>query len=190
MNPEIFDQMLGKTGKKRILVSEGPSSFIPTSEYKGFEHYFKTVRSAKRRKTLRNQRNKINKYENIEWKVLYHIDIHLLNEMEELDRKRSIRGLKGLNFFENPLNKVFLKRILKEFEHDDRIRLFTFQVGDRLCSYELNFSYHKKMLSYQANFDRSFYKDSIGTITQLEAIKYAFENNYEEYDFLTDPVLI
>lgn len=183
-NSELLNQILEKSGKRCNLSIDDHCHFISTDKYQGFDAYLKSAISKSRRSSLRKMGNRLNRCEEVEWNVLNSVDDSMVDEMAELDSKRSARGLKGLSFFHSPLNKVFLKRLSKQIINHENVLLFTLRIHGSLSSYALIFKYNNKLLGYQTSFDMNLSRLSVGTQTFFQCIKYAFENNYEELDFL------
>ena len=183
-NAEIFNQISRQSGKRCIVSLDEPCYFIPTRPYQGLEAYLKSKTTKNTRNALKKNSKRLDRLEEIEWKVLNRIDDKIVQEMAELDTNRSLRGLNGLSFFGNPLNKVFIEKLSKELFDLDYVLLSTFRIGNELSSYLLLFKFDNKLLAYQTSFDMNHPKLSIGTMTLYRSIKYAFETGYEEFDFL------
>jgi CelD/BcsL family acetyltransferase involved in cellulose biosynthesis len=63
-------------------------------------------------------------------------------------------------------------------------RVLTFRTHQGLHAYLLFFICNNRFLAYQTAFDRELRELSIGTQLFLESIRFAFENGFDEYDFL------
>ena len=183
-NPEKLYNIFEQMGKKSIKALEKISCYIDTEKYKTYDNYLKKVRSARTRQKLRSYKRKLNSYRHTEWEILNNLGKKLIDEMEELELKKSFRGKNNLCFFNGPLNKKFLIKLTKNFQNTKMIELLALRINGELCAYQFNFNYNNSCMVYQTAFNMKFAKLSAGIVTQLESINHIFKNGYKEYDFL------
>ena len=184
LNPEILCQKLTEVGKKTLTFLEAPNYYISLNKFRNIDSFLNVTTNKKSRKRLRYKERRLSRYKSVEWNILFGIDDSLVDEMEDLVTKRSIRGLKDKSYFSNPKNTLFLKRLSREPINQNNILLFTLRIKGELCAYRLIFQYDNKLLCYQTSFDMNFSKLSIGNQITYRAIEYAFVNGYNEVDFL------
>jgi len=183
-NPEIFSDILQKAGIVFKVSVAGTYYYIPTKNYSDFENFLAQNKTKKSLKRLRNYRNRLLRAQNSRWELLTTLDSKTLRQIENLDTIGSLRGNRGESFFSRPSSKIFLQKLFLEIHEDKNIRTIVYKRGNKIHAYEINFLYNNKILSYQASFDKDLLQDSPGTVTCYKAIHHAFENGYDEYDFL------
>jgi CelD/BcsL family acetyltransferase involved in cellulose biosynthesis len=177
---DLLADVLRENGTRFVFAPDDPYFFVRTADYDGFEDYLQRHINQKHRKNLRRLRNRVMKLEGARWDILDRVEPRLFGEMVELDSERSLRGKPGFLSY----HTSFVKNVVNEFQSKDMVRMITFRAEDRLYSFALVFLFDEKILGYQMLTDRNMCKNKLGTLTLMECLRYAFENNYRECDFL------
>lgn len=180
-----MENLLLKNEKYLTLTKEDVSYYIPADKFKDFDHYLKDARSAKTRKSFRRKKRKLINAHGAQWELIQSVDGSLVDEMADLDIRRSLRGQTGRSFFLENANRDFLKSLIKELANDNRIWAICLRIDGVLHAFDLLFLYSGKVLSYQTAFDSSFYSSSVGNLTLLESLKFTFKKKAKAYDFLS-----
>ncbi len=92
------------------------------------------------------------------------------------------RGEPGL--FRHKKFSIFHRKIIEEFAHNGWLRLFFLKLDGKYVASIYAFNYNSKYYYYQAGFDDSYKKYSVGQCSLYMAIQKAFEEKVAEFDFL------
>ena len=184
-HPERLAAIFGEMGLGFVTGEDAICPYVRLPESPDVDAYCKEMHSTKRAKDLRRRRRRMDENADARYAVVNHIDRQTLDEMEELDALRSYRGSIGRCFFTVPLHKYFLRRLMQELGQHDYVRLVTLRIDGRLCAYDLQYLYRRRLLAYQGAFDDEMRSESPGTLVFLKTIEYGIENGCEEYDFLS-----
>lgn len=184
-NPQLIEYQLLKNGKCFTLTKEEACYYIPTEKFEDFDHYLRNSRSTKTRKSFRRKKRKLIKTSGAQWEIIKSVNESLVDEMADLDKRRSLRGKTGNSFFSNNANRPFLKFLITKLTADDRIRCICLRIDGVLHAFDLLFIYSGKVLSYQTAFDCSLYSYGVGNLTLLESLDFTFGEKMKTYDFLS-----
>ena len=179
-------QAVLEKGRRRYLCGEDmPSLYSPLYDFADFADYMLKAHSARTRNLYRRMGRKLGERGHVEWARLDSVDDKLIQEMSELDRKRSIRGESGDSFFSEPLNEGFLRELSNQFKTAGGLNVFACRLDGRLCAFYLMFLYDERALCYQTAFDSEFTDLKLGTQAMLEALRYATDQSATEFDLLS-----
>jgi len=158
--------------------------FINLDSFDDFNAYLANRFNRKHRNYFRRLRRKAMEMPGAVWEVIHHVDKKLLEEMVQLDTEGSIRGKMGKCFFMDVRKQRFMELLFNDPFFQDITRVMTFRSDLGLHAYLLIFLIGGRFLAYQTAYDENLGSMSIGTQLFLESIRYAFESDCKEYDFL------
>lgn len=170
--------------RRGVDMTHGPSDYyyyIPLKSFGSVEEYFE--KNWKKRSFKKIQR-KFSKIGEVEWKLWDQVSNNLLSSLVELDARKSVRGEQGLSFFGKAENVQFFKKIIENFRDQGVFHVMSLSNSDGLVSFQIFFTYDRRILLYQTAYDRQVRKYGPGKAVIFRTIRYAFEKGFEEVDFL------
>ena len=182
-HPERLRQALADAGRRSLIEPETPYYYIPCTDFEGFEDYLNQARSVKRRRDLRRIRRRLDDQYGVAWEIVTGLSAELIDEMAELDKRRSFRGEQGFCFFCRSMSRGFFMAVAARLPAD-LVRISTARMEGRLVAYNVAFDFDGRLLSYQTAYDQEYQRESLGNHALLELIRWGFEHGYREYDFL------
>jgi len=180
----ILENTLNERNMRYTSGNDGAYPYLDLCNYDGYDDYMMKNFKSKHRGNLRREGDKIRNVLKAKWDIRTEINEKIIAEMQEIDVCKSTRGRRGQSFLKKEENRLFLSELMQRMKKTDMIRLFTVNIGDHIAAYSLAFNYNQKILNYQMSYDDKYSREGIGVYTILKSIKYAIENNYNEYDLL------
>lgn len=180
----VLDTILKQKMWKYLCGQDGVYPYLELRDYTGYDDYMTKCFKSKHRGNLRREADRIRNVLKAVLTVRNEVDDKTISEMADVDVKRSARGRQGNSYFKKKENILFISELMQRFKKEDYIRLFTYEMQDRIAAYSLAFNYNDKILNYQMSYDDQYSKAGLGVHIILESIKYAIENKKSEYDLL------
>lgn len=178
---EALAETLADLGQPHVRQACQSCQYAPLTEYADFDDY---LRKMSLRRRVRNKANRLNALGGrVKWDMLEEL-APVLDEMEDLDQRRSMRAELGLNFFRTPENKRFLANLDRELAGTGMIKLFALRLDGVLVAYVMHFDHDNRLMAYQPAYDKQFANMSLGSLCFARSVEYAFAQGRSEYDFL------
>jgi len=172
------------SGLSTHLIPDAVYPYIQMSQYAGFDDYLIRTRSNFKRKEIRRLGKRLLEQTRGGWVNYDRVEPSLVFDIQHLNLYQSDRGELGESYFTQHDNTRFLLKIAQSLNTKGIIRLFGFQIRQKLCSYLLCFDDHQRLYPYLTSFNRNYAKYSIGMLTLMQAIHFCFDSGYAEFDFL------
>ena len=180
---EILYTLSKRKGRRIIRLLDEPYYYVKTSNYVEFDVYLRNAISRRSFKTFKNMRNRLKK-NGIEFDIANNVTPELIEEMEELDLKRSVRGVNGLSFFNIPENKIFIKKLINSTFGKNNFLLLRYRSNEKLIAFLVVFNWKNKLGAYLISTDMDFNKIGLGTLIFFQGIDYCIKHGFDEFDFL------
>ncbi|MBU0993303.1 MAG: GNAT family N-acetyltransferase [Proteobacteria bacterium] len=169
---------------KILFYKDKKSFFINLYDFKDYDDYLKTTLSKHRLRNLIRVSTRIREKENVETNIYKTVTPELIDEIENLDSKMSLRGLGDDSFFSDSRNTEFLKLLVSEETFKKNTLLFSYRVDGYIVAFLLVFTLENKAYFYQMSYHKDFNKYGVGIQALTMGIKYSFENSFSECDFM------
>jgi CelD/BcsL family acetyltransferase involved in cellulose biosynthesis len=180
---ELAETCRGQGLQARI----GPGSvnyYLTTDAYSDFDDYWKSAFNAKRRKKIRNLRNRLERYPEMRWAVSDRLAKGVLEKMVEIELRKRDGDAIGRSFFAFPGKSRFFRKLSTSLTDTGALQSICLYVEERLVSYLIGFPYRGKFFAYQTAYDPDFSVVSPGTHILLKTIRTAMASGMDEVDML------
>lgn len=178
---EAIAAALAELGRPHLRQPCQSCQYVPLTDFACFDDY---LRQMSLRRRVRNKTNRLKSMgDRVRWDIVEDL-VPVLDEMEDLDRRRSLRAELGMNFFRTAGNRRFLEALDRELAGSGMLKLFTLRLDGLLVAYVLNFDYDNRLMAYQPAYDKTLAGMSLGTLCFAKSVEYAFDQGRKEYDFL------
>lgn len=182
--PEALASALRKAGLLHLVRSDSTTYFVDLTAYADIEAYLNEYRSGRTRKALRRHARRLAADHGGQWHLYRDLDDALLDDLADLDTRRSARGAAQRAFFGDPANLQFMRALARRAAGQDLWRISALRPADRVLAYDISFQYRGRRLSYQTAFDRELVAYSAGNLALIEALRQAIDERAAEFDFL------
>jgi len=179
-----LDNVIKSNNMRFIKRKDAVYPYLNLEKYNDYDDFVEIYFKAKHRGNLKRERSKIDNILKAEWKISSHIDDQLIHEMIEIDSIRSKRGKNEQSFLKCIENSKFIKQIGNEMANNEYAKIIYVLINGHIAAYSLIFDYNNKILNYQMAYDETYSKEAVGTHIILQSIKYALNNEKNEYDLL------
>jgi CelD/BcsL family acetyltransferase involved in cellulose biosynthesis len=185
----IIDEINSYSSLKKFL-KESNSHFLITNQHRSpyisvgsdWETFY-MQKSAKFRKTLRNEINRINKVGEV--KIEEIVDTDKLDEVLEeirLVSEKSWKGRVGSDFGHSQENFSFFKLLSEECKKKGWLSIWFLKVNNKTIAMEYHIKYKNKIYGLRGDFDESYKYCSPGAVLDYHIVKNVFMNHFAEYD--------
>ncbi len=180
-NFEILQKALRSKGMLFGIKEGLHSPFIPIKS--DWQAYF-CSRSKKFRKYLRNIINRLTKSGNyiIERIDSRNINQETLNRIFEISNK-SWKAKCKKEITHNEENRRFFEEFSQITNEKGWLNVWILNINGKDAAYEYLLRYREKIYALKADFNEKYKYASPGSITNMSALEYYFNNNLKEFDF-------
>ena len=158
-------------------LAPGKAPFLDLRKYSGYDEYFST-RKKKLRDDLRTRLRRMNALG-----PSRHVSIDSVDEETAIEWARSLHKFQARRYGGGP-RWTYLERLVREyFRSGGPLRMSALYIGDRDVSWHIGFQMNARHCPYVMSFDTEFSDAAPGKIHMNLAIKEAFENHQDVFDF-------
>jgi CelD/BcsL family acetyltransferase involved in cellulose biosynthesis len=162
------------------VVKETACSVIPINQ--PFEAFLGT-RPKDLRRNLRRYREKAEAIGCVSFEVTESADADLMDALIKLHGARWAKaGEAGM--IEENRSEAFLRDIVERFGAGGLLRIFTLRFADRIAAILLAFRDNTTIYSYLSAFDPQYEQFGFGRELLAQALRYAHERGYRQWNFL------
>lgn len=183
-NPEILKKYSEQAGMRCGTITGSLNYYVPLEKYSDINDYQQEIFTSKRRKSFRNQRNRLNKFKSVEWQMDTRIDSEQFNEMIKLDLLKKEYGLDYQCYFLLPEKREFLYDVLESIRDKVEIQKITLKIENEAVASIICFLHGRKLFAYQTAFDPHFSRISPGLQVCLKMIETAISSGLAEADLM------
>lgn len=120
---------------------------------------------------------------------------HLFKDPEEMDEllqiildieRKSWKVEANMAILENSPEAAYYQCLLPWLAKTNQILANVEYIDDKAVAYTLCSDWNKTLAVLKTSFDNDYQRDSVGKVVNSRMIRYAFEQGYQEFDFLGD----
>ncbi|MFO7597573.1 MAG: GNAT family N-acetyltransferase [Desulfocurvibacter africanus] len=185
-NADLAAEALRKAGLDCFIQEDEHFLYIPLEQYGSYDAYRDFFSSKVTRRRYRRKRKRLESLPGMEWREERELGQALIDEIEDLDRNKSLRGRKHDCFFSQEGNAEFLQRVFTDPVLREHTSSITLRAQGELVAYRLDFLLDRRAMAYQIAYNDAYSVHSPGTMLLLHTIRRCFEGGVAELDFLRE----
>lgn len=183
-NAGLASEAFGKAGLDCLVQEDEHFMYIPLEQYGSYDAYRDSFSSKATRRRYRRKRKRLESLPGMEWRRESELGQALIDEIEDLDLNKSLRGRRRDCFFSQDGNAEFLLRVFTDPVLREHTSSITLRAQGELVAYRLDFHWDRRAMTYQIAYNDAYSEHSPGTMLLLHAIRLFFEDDVRELDFL------